>query len=41
MEMIRKELKPIETMGIRNAMNEVPAKAQKVHRLDVHYLVLK
>jgi hypothetical protein len=30
MEKIRKELKSIETTGIRKAMKEAPAKAQKV-----------
>jgi hypothetical protein len=35
MAKIRKERKSIETTGIRKAMKEVSAKAQKVHRLRV------
>jgi hypothetical protein len=31
---IRKELKFIETTGIRKAMKEVPTKTQKAHRMD-------
>jgi hypothetical protein len=32
MAKIRKELKSIETTGIRKAMRETPAKAQKAHK---------
>jgi hypothetical protein len=34
MSKIRKELKFIETTGIRTAMKEVPTKTQKAHRMD-------
>jgi hypothetical protein len=34
---IRKELKPIETTGIRKAMKKVPAKARNAHTLGVTF----
>jgi hypothetical protein len=37
MAKVRKELKFIETTGIRKAMKEVPAKARKAHRLCVTF----
>jgi transposase len=37
---IRKELKSIETTGIRKAMKEVPAKARKVYRLGVTFIAI-
>jgi hypothetical protein len=37
MAKIIKELKSIETMGIRKAMKEVPAKAQEAHRLGATF----
>jgi hypothetical protein len=37
MAKIRKELKFIETAGIRKAMKEVPAKARKAHILGVTF----
>jgi transposase len=39
MTKVRKELKSIETTGIRKAMKEVPAKAQKAHRLGVTFFL--
>jgi hypothetical protein len=38
MTKIRKELKSIETTRIRKAPKEVPAKAQKDHKLGVTFL---
>jgi hypothetical protein len=37
MEKIKKELRSIETTGIRKAMKEVPPKARKVHILGVTF----
>jgi hypothetical protein len=37
MAKIRKELKSIETTGIRKVLKEVPAEARKAHRLEVTF----
>jgi hypothetical protein len=38
MAKIRKELKPIETTGIRKAMKEVPVKARKANKLSITFV---
>jgi hypothetical protein len=41
MAKVREELKSIETMGIRKAMEKVPAKARKAHRLGETFFASK